>query len=461
MSRADVVYPIAVGLAEGGWVAVLYLLVAAVARVEPGLMLGTFVVVAGGTCLLADRLDRLGSSRLTMIVGLLVGGAVAGLVVAGGAVAAIASRDPGAMLTADPGASLLGLAALRGFIRAGSIRDPGEAARPFFLGLLGLAVAWVFGGALAEPLRSAFRGAAVVPTLAFLAGGIAATGLARTELAASGAEFEPRANRTWLVVLIGTAVAVGIASLPMGIGLERVMAAFIAWPLSVPLLVLGAVVVRLVVPRRGSLKRVGAQALWPLVVLGILSVLAAVLPRRQIAPAEDPSAGVGGPTTEPTTPVFDLVLALVAVAIVVAVLLFLARAWQRTANPTERRGPRDRRSQVPVDEDGDAPPGWDLRRRLRALARRGKPTDAVAAYVASLRALEPYDELRRAEGETPAAHARRLHDAGAGSLELDLLAADFQLARWAGRRISAAEDRRAIGRWERFRGRLADRATGR
>lgn len=461
MSRADLVYPIAVGLAEGGWVAVLYLLVAAVARVEPGLTLGTFIVAAGGTCLLADRLDRLGSSRLSVLVGLLVGGAVAGLILGGGALAAIATQNPGAIFTADPGAALMGLAALRGFIRAGSIRDPGEAARPFFLGLVGLAAAWVFGGALAEPLRSAFREAAVVPTLAFLTGGLAATGLARTELAASGAEFDPRTNRTWLVVLIGTAVAVGIAALPMGVGLERVMAAFIAWPLSVPLLVLGAVVVRLVVPRRGSLKRVGAQAIWPLVVLGILSVLAAVLPRRQVGPTEDPSTGVGGPTTEPTTPVFDLVLALVAVAIVVAVLLFLARAWQRTADPTGRRALRDRRSHVLGDDDGDATRGWDLRGRLRALARRGRPTDAVAAYLAALRALEPYEELRRDDGETPAVHARRLHDAGAGSLELDLLAADFQLARWAGRRISPAEDRRAIGRWDRFRERLAERASGR
>jgi hypothetical protein len=48
-----------------------------------------------------------------------------------------------------------------------------------------------------------------------------------------------------------------------------------------------------------------------------------------------------------------------------------------------------------------------------------------------------------------------------GTLELDLLAADFQLARWGGRRLSGAEDRRAIGRWERFRDRLARRSAER
>ena len=95
MSRADLVYPVAVGLAEGGWVTVLYLLVDAVARVDPGLGPLVFMVVAGGTCLLAGRLDRLTASRLTIIVGLLAGGAVAGMVLSGGALAAIAGSRPG------------------------------------------------------------------------------------------------------------------------------------------------------------------------------------------------------------------------------------------------------------------------------------------------------------------------------------------------------------------------------
>ena len=74
---------------------------------------------------------------------------------------------------------------------------------------------------------------------------------------------------------------------------------------------------------------------------------------------------------------------------------------------------------------------------------------------ATLRALEPFEGQGRGPDETPAAHARRLHEAGVGTLELDLLAADFELARWGGRSISRAEHRRAIGRWDRLRGRLA------
>jgi hypothetical protein len=164
--------------------------------------------------------------------------------------------------------------------------------------------------------------------------------------------------------------------------------------------------------------------------------------------------------TEPTSPVFDLFLAGAAFALVVGVLLFLARAWRRNLGPT---GPRsgierhDRGSRADAEEAG----GPGLAVRLRRLTRRGRPGDAVGAYLAALRVLEPHEALRRESTETPAAHSRRLREAGAGALELDLLAADFQLARWAGRRISPAEDHRAIRRWERFRDRLVGRPADR
>ena len=213
MSRVDAVYPLAIGLAEGGWVAVVYLLVDAVARVESG-----------------APPDRVRSSRPA---GAAWGRADRPAVV----VPADDRRRParrwghrrarprrpspacarrrGARVGAladDPGAVLVGLAALRGFVRAGALRDAAQAARPFFVGLVGLACAWIFGGALSEPMRTAFRDAAVVPTLAFVAGSLAATGLARTRLRAADADFDPRTNRPWLVALLGVAAALGLAS---------------------------------------------------------------------------------------------------------------------------------------------------------------------------------------------------------------------------------------------------------
>lgn len=458
MSRADVAYPVAVGLAEGGWVAVLYLLVDAVARVHAPFGLPVFAVVAGATCVLADRLDRLSTSRLAVIVGLLVGGGLVGLALTAGRLIAAGSIDPGAVLADDPGAALIGLAALRGFIRAGAIRDPAEAARPLFAGLIGLSVAWVFGGALSEPMRSVFRAGAVVPTLGFVVGGLTAAGLARSALAASDAGFDPRANRSWLVVLVGSTAALGLAGLPIGVGLERVMAALIAWPLAVPLLFVVGFVARIVVPsRKGVLRRTGAFTVGPLLFLAGLALLAALLPQRGAGPQAEQPAGPGGAASEPTTPFFDAILALAAIAVVVAVLLFLARAWRRNLGPPERPGGAERHGRAfgSTETDQDGRPG--LRARLGRFVRHGRPTDAVAAYLAALRSLQPDDELRRDPAETPAAHARRLRQAGAGTLELDLLAADYELARWGGRRLSDAEDRRAVGRWERFRERAASR----
>lgn len=457
MSRSDLLFPIAVGLAEGGWVAVVYLLVDAIARVDAPLGPAVFIVVAIATCLTAPRLDRLAESRLTIIVGLLLIGAGLGVVVSAMAAATFAGRDPISAAVHDPGAVLLGLAALRGFIRAGAQRDPAQAARPFLVGLVGLALAWIFAGALSEPMRSAFRDAAVVPTIAFVIGGLASTGIASSALASTDGGFEPLANRSWLVALLGLALALGIAALPMGDGLERLMAAIIAWPLTLPLLVFAAIVARLLVPtRRGALRRTTLMTVGPFVALGILAVVAVIWPQRNPGPTPEESSGSGIGALEPETPAFNIILTILAVLVVAAVLLFLARAWRRNAE-TADRSVADRRSHAFRNAGTDTDGGLGVADRLRRLVRRGRPTDAVTAYLAALRTIDRDDDLRRAPAETPAQHAHRLHGVGAGSLELDLLAADFELARWGGRRLSPAEDRRALGRLERFRTRMAER----
>ena len=460
MLPVDAVYPIAIGLAEGGWVAVLYLLVDAVARVDPALHPIVFGLAAGGCCLAAARIDRLTPSRLTIVVGLLAGGAIAGVAMAAVAGLALGGRSPIGALTDDPGAVLIGLAALRGFVRAGALRDAGQAARPFFVGLVGLAAAWTFGGALSEPMRTAFRDGAVVPTLAFVAGSLAATGLARTAYAASDADFDPRTNRSWLVALLGVAAALGLAALPVGQGMERVMAAVIAWPMTLPIVIAVAFVARILVPSRGGvLRRAGAFTFGPLIILAVLAVISVLLPHNQVGPTPNEGGVAGSQGPDPYSPVFGIGLTLAAIAIIAAVLVFVARAWRRNADATRRPG-LERRQHVIGRGETDVGAGLGLGDRLRRLVRRGRPGDAVAAYVAVLRALEPDEELRRDPAETPAAHARRLREKGIGTLELDLLAADFELARWGGRRLSRAEDRRAVGRWDRLRERFAERTAG-
>ena len=62
--------------------------------------------------------------------------------------------------------------------------------------------------------------------------------------------------------------------------------------------------------------------------------------------------------------------------------------------------------------------------------------------------------MRRRDSETPAEHARRVRIDQLGSatgIGLELLAADYGLAVFAGRELSTAETNRAIARWQRLR----------
>ncbi len=462
MSPPRLAYSGAIGLAEGGWIAVLYLLTDALADVHSPLGFGVFAVVAATTCLFADRIDRLARSRIVVIVGLLILGALAGLglaaaIVVVGGDPAVGGASPATGPIVDPGGLLVGLAAVRGFLRAGALHDQGEASRPFFLGLLGLSAMWILAGALAEPGRLAFREAAIIPTVGFIAGGIVAAGLARSDLAAAGAGYDPHTNRVWSVALVGVAVGLALGALPLGSAAERAMAAIIAWPLAVPVLVIVAVVARLVVPsRRGILQSAGSNAVSLVIVLGVLVLVTLLLPPPQSSSADPAGAAGTGTSGETNGSVLGVVLAAGAIALLAGALLYLASTWRTRGRPNERLVGGDLRTYAadPTEVDGER--GSGLGHRLRALARRGRPTDAVTAYVAALRELAGHRELDRSPAETPAAHARRLHQVGAGTLELDLLAADFELARWGGRSISRAEDRRAIRRWERLRRRLAE-----
>jgi hypothetical protein len=99
---------------------------------------------------------------------------------------------------------------------------------------------------------------------------------------------------------------------------------------------------------------------------------------------------------------------------------------------------------------------WPWPRRRPATT----PTTAVEAYLAALDDLERDRRLARATAESPAAHARRLRAAGDGSRDLELLAADYQLARFGAAPLTAAEERRAVGRWRRLRERIGRGAEG-
>ena len=91
------------------------------------------------------------------------------------------------------------------------------------------------------------------------------------------------------------------------------------------------------------------------------------------------------------------------------------------------------------------------------MGRRTEPAGAAAAYVALVEDLDRHPTVRRERAETPAEHAARLRAAGRSGLSLDLLAADYALARYGEVELSAREDRRGIARWRALRRRLIER----
>ena len=107
-----------------------------------------------------------------------------------------------------------------------------------------------------------------------------------------------------------------------------------------------------------------------------------------------------------------------------------------------------------IDPSGD---GLATRRRRRRFGRRAVPENAVDAYVALIDDLDRYHDVRRDPAETPAAHAGRLRAGGQTGLALELLAADYALARYGGITLPEREDRRAVGRWRVLRRTLTAR----
>ena len=152
---------------------------------------------------------------------------------------------------------------------------------------------------------------------------------------------------------------------------------------------------------------------------------------------------------QPQEPVQATLLGLaILVAVVVVVILVLARL-------ALRRGPAltmdDEIREIADDEEE----GLDeRRRRRRRFRRRPAPVDAVAAYRDLLEDLDGRPPVAREPGETPSEHAGRLRRAGMSGLALDLLAADYGLARFGGVALTPAEHRRAVARFAGLRRRL-------
>lgn len=346
----------------------------------------------------------------------------------------VVAGDPVSALGLHPGGWLLIVAGMRGVARGIEIDDR-ALTRLVLVGVPALSVPWVIGQLAAGDLRDVFIEEAFVGSISFVTAGFIAAGLARLQEIGRETGIDWRRDRSWLGTVLGVLVvvlAVGVpASMLLGLPGDAVARGVLAPIVSL----LGYAVLAVA----------AATALVAALLAAMLKSIGVSLP-----PPLTPDQ-LGRPPVETLTleqirgPMTALIAAWVVIAVV---LVVLARVWLR-----RRPGPAGRGSE---EERSFQLPDRLFARRTRPVrtappARRGDPTDAVGAYLAALDDLATHaPAAARAPHETPRAHAGRVRL----GLELDALQADYGLARYGGRALSDAEQRRAIGRWRRLRRRV-------
>jgi len=445
--------PVAIALvAEAAWIAVFAGLLQAFVLHDPLTGIPELVLAAAaGTVAARTVPDRVGEAWSHVALALAFVAGLVGWLAPAEARSILFAAGPGGLdgtggigtaLAANPGGWLAALAFVRGMAHARRPVDPGRVGTVLFLAVPAIALAAIVGGMISEPSRGRFLAAAGVQVLVFLAASTLALALARLAVIGRGTSVDWRRNPAWLLLtgglVLGTAGVAAWSAVTIGHPIGTFLTVMF-----VPLLAIGFVA--------GFDRRTPRILAICFAIAGTLAALGRLLAARRptgTSGGDDvPPPAVPPVQGDPVTEVGIWVL-VVAVGLGALAVLVLARLWLRRG-----RGPGEAEDEVRVI-DRDAHEAEPRRRRRSWLRRRGRATDAVAAYRALLEDLDGRRPVAREPGETPVEHARRLRRAGHGTLGLELLAADYGLARFGGVALTEAETRRAIGRSARLRATL-------
>ena len=430
-SLADLTAPALDALAEGSLVWLVYLSFVGRQSAAP-LGLLEFVLAAACGVALARKVDA--SSVLAGVA--LAAGAAAWLADPAARETLVHDGLPTALLDNLPD-WLAGVAVLRGAVHRRPEHDDNVLVRVLAVGLMVLVLPWLLHLGRST---GAFAASVVLGSVVFLASALLA--LAHGRLSALGLDpAGSEGGRAWRIVaapvtVLLTVVAL-VAAVVLGAPLAAIMGA-LGGPLALALdAVLG-----------------GAAALFgpPIDAGGRLLSIAPGLPSGGPTPG---TAGASGVSVAATAGLpHELVVAAVLLAIAAAAALLVR--YRRILSV-----PRPPKFTPARTEDRDRLlPRLSLRIRMPAfrpaLPQRSKnPRTAVEAYLGVLRKLEDRPDLARQDAESPIEHVRRLRGVGLPDTSLALLAADFELATYGGRTLSAREERRALER-----GRRVTRAVG-
>ncbi len=413
---------VATAAAEGAWVSVVYAAVQIGIRGRPAEPSTWAFVAAAAAGIGLARLARPRANAILTAV-LVILAAVVGIGAAAGAWGPARAGAVDGALAAHGAGLLLGLAAWRGTRHVDPATDDLAVGSLLRWGIPALAIPWAVGSIGAT--RQAFASEALPATLLFVGAALVAVGLTRLDALDRASGVDWRSNRTWVALLVGVVAGVIVIGTPvalvLGISLDAAVRTIVS-PVGGLADHLGSLFGRFA----ETLDRGGAPA----------------ASMRPTAPGSAPSIG-GIPEW-----LVDVAAVLVAVAMV-AGLVALARLAHcgRRAPASPRATVEERRISLrPV-----APRVPTLRFPRFARVHRPRPRTASQAYLALIRDLADDDRVARPAAESPARHAQRLRATGGGSLALDLLAADYELERYAGITLTPTEVRRAIRRWRAAR----------
>ena len=426
------------GIVEGAWLSVIY------ASWQVGLAHGPMLL---GPLALAVPAwiglwwIRSGTSPQTEVVGLAlltVAAAAVGVAVEPAALGAFLGGDPAGAVASHAAGVLAGLAVLRGARHRHGGEEDAVVGGLLRWGLPLLALPWVVGGVSPGPWRTAFAAAAFPSTILFVTAGLLDIGLARLEGLESEAGRDWDRRRSWLVLAGGVLALMALVAIPTA-------------------LIIGAPLGSVIDGLLGPVAALLGLLLLPVFALGV-AILAGLelVPLHPLLTSAAPGASASrlpSPGADAADPAVALGAAILVVIGFVLLIVLVAR-WDLGRRRAERpsrvaRRRREERSVALPDRFGL--PAW----RPPALRRLGVPRTASAAYVSWLVDLEGRPGRERRPAETPSGHAARLRRDAGLPFSGDLLAADFELERYAGRRLGPTETRRAVGRWRRLRDRLA------
>jgi hypothetical protein len=425
--------------AEAAWIAVLGGLLQeyALRLTIVGLPQMAAFVLAG---VVAARVlqHRLGVRWPMIGLGLIAIGTIVGVLLSPGARAALGSdglAGLGGALGENPGGALAGLAVLRGFSHAGHRLREDTIGRMFGGGLVVITFAAMAGNLVADPFRAPYLADVLTESLVFAACAVLALALTRQGAVGPEARVEWPRNPAWVGLLLLLVGLVVVLAVPAAAVAPRAMDLAIAILLG-PLLIIGMV---------AGWTRSGARFLGIVLLAG--GLLVALSPRLSGGDPQTPAgSNIGGSSAAPTTADQNVLFVGGGLATLIGIVgvLLLIRLWMRQsrtlATDVDEVRSIDRGGAVPV-----------RRPRLPALPFRRPPTDAVAAYRDLLEDLDARPGVRREVTETPAEHAHRLRVRGHSGLSLELLAADYALARFGDVPLTSREDRRAVARWRGLR----------